>query len=294
MNWFLITPYNTSNVNLVYNSGAMTNRDPDEYARGVRPVIVLKSAIKLSGGNGTISNPYKIKDDNLEIKDNITLLNTRQSGEYVKFGNNTVNNVFRIVGTELVGDKLTTKLILNDYFRDDSGNLVKKYFADDSVYGDGSGTDYWDYYLNNTYLNTLDSSMLEKGTYYTTPYDVGKTGGYKKIVCSSVDSNKSISDCIKEGNIVSNKWTGFVGFPRYGDVFAAQIVKYSDTQQFFLINSAATDINYQWYIIRQNNMNSAKNTQQAARPTINLTSSVVIKSGSGTEKEPFVVGLPSE
>ena len=136
--------------------------------------------------------------------------------------------------------------------------------------------------------------MLEKGTYYTTPYDVGKTGGYKKIVCSSVDSNKSISDCIKEGNIVSNKWTGFVGFPRYGDVFAAQIVKYSDTQQFFLINSAATDINYQWYIIRQNNMNSAKNTQQAARPTINLTSSVVIKSGSGTEKEPFVVGLPSE
>ena len=29
------------------------------------------------------------------------------------------------------------------------------------------------------------------------------------------------------------------------------------------------------------------------RPSINLTSSVVIKSGSGTKQDPFVVGLPS-
>jgi len=30
----------------------------------------------------------------------------------------------------------------------------------------------------------------------------------------------------------------------------------------------------------------------AARPSINLTSEIVIKSGSGTKQDPFIVGLP--
>ena len=38
--------------------------------------------------------------------------------------------------------------------------------------------------------------------------------------------------------------------------------------------------------------NPASN-KKVARPTIHLTSTVVIKSGSGTKGDPFVVGLPS-
>ena len=39
---------------------------------------------------------------------------------------------------------------------------------------------------------------------------------------------------------------------------------------------------------------STSSSNLAARPTINLKSNLVIKSGNGTKKNPYIVGLPKD
>ena len=83
-----------------------------------------------------------------------------------------------------------------------------------------------------------------------------------------------------------------VGLPRYGEMFATQ-------QAGGNVNSRAI-----WFINRFSESEAMELTTNAAfsaveptsnfaaRPTLHLKSTVVIKSGSGTENDPYVVGLP--
>ncbi len=60
--WWLITPYNSSNVRDVNNDGYLQNYVPDSYDYGVRPSINLKLNIGIvagrDGGDGSETNPY--------------------------------------------------------------------------------------------------------------------------------------------------------------------------------------------------------------------------------------------
>ena len=90
-------------------------------AYGIRPVINLKSGIQQAGGSGTINDPFILKGDKEAAVANTTLLNTRNSGEYIKLEGDTSERVFRIVNTEKVVHEetndtiVTTKVLLNDY-----------------------------------------------------------------------------------------------------------------------------------------------------------------------------------
>lgn len=287
--WWLITPYNSSSVRTVNINGSLSNGNASG-CRGVRPSINLKSDIELFEGDGSYKNPYTIKGDVEEIVRGTTLLNTRESGEYVKIENDIdTTRMFRIVGTELVGEKLTTKLVLNDYLKENN-TVVTKYFSDDYTYGEGTTDSYWDYYLNNTYLGTLNSSILEKGTYYLGM--IPNATSYKATVCNGIDSTKSTSTCITEKNVVDSTWTGYVGLLRVGEMFSSQIKDYiyENASAYRLITPYSTSS------IRSIGNNctltsSSLSASSGARPTINLKSTVVIKSGSGTEWDPFVVSL---
>ena len=82
------------------NSGSATSWEPTGTA-GIRPSIVLKSSIKIVDGDGSEDNPYRLEgdnDNNLEV----VKLNTRYSGEYIRFGNDG-NNLYRIVSHETEG-----------------------------------------------------------------------------------------------------------------------------------------------------------------------------------------------
>ena len=295
--WWLLNRYSTSSsyVWFVNSDGGGSSYNPS-YTHGGRPSINLKSTIEFNGGSGTKTDPYKIKGDKEEAVVNITLLNTRQSGEYVKFAGED----YRIVGTEVIVDsdtneeKAITKLNKLDYVRDESDVVITKKFASTVTFGLSTNTqsdDYWDYYLNNTWKTALDDTyegMLVEGTYYLGRV-ISSNRNYKLSICGTASNTVTTKDCEK----TTSTWTGFVGLPRYGEMFASQQGSgYSSSSYMWLITPYSSS--YVWSV-RSNGIGSSRDPSytNGGRPSINLTSEIVIKSGSGTKDEPFVVGLPN-
>ncbi|MBQ8472685.1 MAG: hypothetical protein IJ501_04210 [Bacilli bacterium] len=283
--WFLLNPYSASSSGIWYvgSSGSGNNLSPSD-AYGGRPSIYLKSGVQLIGGTGTESNPYRIKGDQEQAEANVTLINTRQSGEYVNFD----EELYRIIGVE----NETTKLIKDDYVKDESSTILTKAVASSTIFGKdtNSQTDnYWDYYLNKTWKPAIEDDyekMLVEGIYYT-KYFTGDN--YKNTVCATVSNATSIKDCDKTG---VSTWSGYVGLPRYGEMFASQTRDYtsSNAKNMWLITPNSSS--KVWYVPSSGigNRNSPSGTY-GGRPTINLKSEILIESGSGIKSDPYEIKL---
>ena len=283
--WWLLNPYSSSYVWYVYNYG-YADYDYPSSTNGSRPSINLKSNIQLSGGSGTKDDPYTISGDKELPTINTTLLNTRTVGEYVVFdedGDTSTKEIYRIVGFE--GGK--TKLNKNDYIKSETTTLTKKFSAN-TTYGSGTSDEYWDYYLSNTWYNSLASKdMLDKGTYYinTASYETS----YKNSLCNTSNTTETTKSCIKTANIWN---TGYVGLPRYGEMFASQQGDGSNrSRNIWLITPYSSS--YVWYVSNTGIANDSGNPSNAngTRPSINLKSNIVITSGSGTKSNPFTIAL---
>ena len=278
--WWLLNPYDASNVWSAYNDGNSHYGSPSD-TRGGRPSINLKSGIQLSDGSGTKADPYTILGDKEEVTTGTTLLNTRSSGEYVKFN----NELYRIVSIE----NEITKINKNDYVRDTSNDMLTKQFSTSVTYGGGTTDDYWDYYLNNTWYNSLDTSyqnMIVESTYY-----IGIVPNsaltYKASICATASNTVATKDCEK----TTSTWIGKVGLPRYGEMFASQQGSgYSSSIYMWLMNPDNTS-----RVWRVNNrgggyFDSPSNTY-GGRPSINLKSNIKITGGNGTKDNPFEISL---
>ena len=288
--WWLSNPYNSASESLVWfviNHGVANIITPDGDVSGGRPVVNLQSTIQLAGGSGIKTDPYRIKGDKEDAEPNTTLLKTRTSGEYVNFD----GELYRIV--EIEND--TTKINKVDYVRDESDTIITKYLASSVPFGKDTNTqneDYWDYYLNNTWYNNISSnykSMLEKGTYY-----LGIVGSsarnYKLATCATANNTITAKDCTK----TSTTYTGYVGLPRYGEMFSSQLGSgYSSSSDMWLITPFNTSSVWgvgNYGLASHYTLSSYTN---GSRPSLNLKSEIVIKSGSGTEQDPFEVGFAS-
>ena len=128
LNWWTLTPYSASHVRYVYNDGYDSRSPAGSYS--VRPSINLKSSIRIVDGDGTMDNPYRLSGDN-DSNLSGTLLNTRYSGEYVRFGNDE-NNLYRIVSHETEGlTKITSAEPLKS-----SGEFITSAFGKLAKYTD--------------------------------------------------------------------------------------------------------------------------------------------------------------
>ena len=275
--WWLLNPYNTSDVWLVGTYGRGVNYSPSATYGG-RPSINLKSGIQLSGGSGTKTDPYTILGDKEEVTTGTTLLNTRSSGEYVKFN----NELYRIVSIE----NNITKINNNDYVRDTSNNVLAKQFPTSATYGGGTTAAYLDYYLNNTWYNALDTSyqnMIVESTYYIGT-NIGSTG-YKASICATASNTVTTRDCEK----TTSTWIGKVGLPRYGEMFASQQGSgYSSSSSMWLMNPYSTS--YVWNVYNDGSGNSySPSNSSGGRPSINLKSNIKITGGNGTKDNPFEI-----
>ena len=277
--WWLLTPYDTSNIWRINLDGSSGYYNPTKSI-GVRPSVNLKSGIQLSGGSGTKNDPYTILGDKEEVTTGTTLLNTRSSGEYVKFN----NELYRIVSVE----NNITKINKNDYVRDTSNNVLNKKTS--VTYGGGTTDDYWGYYLNNTWYNALDStsqSMIAESTYYIGNVVYGTS--YKSTVCATASNTVTTKDCEK----TSSTWTGKVGLPRYGEMFASKqgSGNNSSSSEMWLMNPCNTSgvwlVSYNGDIYNFN----PSNIDAAGRPSINLKSNIKITGGKGTKDNPFEISL---
>ena len=280
--WWLLNPYSSSVVWRVNLNGSAVGDIPISAADGgARPSINLQSGITINGGTGTSDDPYTISGDKETITAGTTLLNTRQSGEYVNFD----GELYRIVGIE----NNTTKLNKMDYVRDESDAVIEKNFSSSTTFGSGDSDTYWDYYLNNTWYNSITQNyknMLVEGTYY-----LGTTSSnYKGAICATASNTVTTADCEK----TSNTWTGYVGLPRYGEMFASQQgSSYSSSEYMWLITPYYSSFSIVWYVGNSAfaDRTSPTRATNGARPSINLSSAVKITGGTGLKNDPFELSL---
>ena len=277
--WWLLTPYSSSYVWDVDGIGDATSTSPPSgIANGARPSINLQSGIAISGGTGTSEDPYTISGDKETVTAGTTLLNTRTSGEYVNFD----GELYRIVGIE----NNTTKLNKMDYVRDESDTVIEKNFSSRTTFGSGTSDTYWDYYLNNTWYNSISETyknMLVEGTYYS-----GTTSSnYKGAICATASNTVTTANCAKTTSI----WTGYVGLPRYGEMFASQQGSgYSTSEYMWLITPYSSS--FVWYVYSSGYaLSGSPSDAYGARPSINLSSAVKITGGTGLKNDPFEISM---
>ena len=279
--WWLLNKYDSSKIWL--DAGPFLYYFESNISAGIRPSIILKSGIEYKDGEGTIDNPYRILGDKEEINPNTTLLNTRTSGEYVIFhqsGGALEDDLYRIVNVE----NSIIKLNKNTLIGGQSSPSSKK-FSTSTIYGNGTSDEYWDYYLNNTWYNNLElNNMLEKGTYYIKEVS---SGSYKNSICNINNTSETTKNCEKTTNVWN---TGYVGLPRYGEMFASyQENGYNASNYLLLITPSGSS---QVWCINQNGAGSNDITTNVhARPSIYLKSNVVITGGNGTKSNPFTIAL---
>ncbi len=185
--FWLLTDYNTSNVWYVDSSNTPKNGAVNEFM-GVRPTVVLKPNVTfISGGNGTVDNPYRLTGDTGASIG--ASLNSRYPGEYVK-----VNNInFRIIATNAGYTKLVAAEPLN------VADMEFHYF--DTKYSNNStiGT-----YLINNWAIPINDKLIEAD-----------------FCRMNITSSTSLTASCPSTEIINLK----VAIPKIGDLFTANTSK---------------------------------------------------------------------
>ena len=282
--WWSLTPYSTSTVRLVFNGGDAGYSGPSN-TDGTRPAINLKSSVKVVSGDGSENNPYRLEGDN-DSNLNGTLLNTRYSGEYIKFGEGE-NTLYRIVSHETSGlTKITSAEPLKS-----GGTFVTSAFGNNANYSSNNtiGTflngDYLTSYVGDSYSNMIEPST----TWYLGT--VGDGTSYKLAKYADINMSSTTSSTTEAR----------VGLLRLGELMSGQFERYAvkggtsstglTTAYWMLTPYSTSRVRYVNYNGSANN--SSPTTAGGVRPSMNLKSSVMITGGSGTKSDPFVLSLGS-
>ena len=273
--WWTLTPYSTSFVHYVNNYGD-ANSDTSTNALGVRPSINLKSSIKIVDGDGTIDNPYRLNGDN-DTNLSGTLLSSRYSGEYIRFGSGE-NNLYRIVSHEAPG---LTKITSTEPLKS-SGTLITSAFGSNATFSSTNtiGTflngDYLTSYIDSSYSNMIEDST----TWYLGTVESGTS--YKLAKYTNATDNI----------LTSSTTTTKVGLLRLGELMAGQFDRYSNNEDYWTLTPySSSDVRRVYNYGSANDINPSN--ANGVRPSMNLKSSVQITSGTGTESDPFVLTLGS-
>ena len=272
INW-TITPVSNSNVWEV-TEGGVTSSDKDnlvEYKRGVRPIINVQSDTTITGGSGTLIDPYMVED-----KSNVTgsLKDHSHVGEYVIYAGRN----YRVVETSNQG----TKLILDGYYDANNNGIIED--SDKMVYGQNctlcaaiNETSFINWISNN---NEIDKAKLVSTTWYR---DYFLDGSYKDNLEST-----------------SNPYQGRVGLIRVGEVLSSQSEtitsknhtvdrNYENAQAYWsadLYNTVWSNL-----IDRSGHVgNDQYGKLHAVRPVIMIHPGVPITGGQGTPNEPYTLG----
>ena len=279
LNWWTLTS-NGNNMYTVNRNGETETLHTPRSSFGIRPVINIKKDVKVASGSGTKDDPYRLKGDN-DSNLSGTLLNTRYSGEYIKFGTGE-NSLYRIVSHETPGlTKVTTAEPLKS-----NGEFETLSYEDGMQYS--TNTEVGNF-LNNSYLNPTSGyftntqiNMIEDSTtWYLGKVEAGTS--YKLAKYNTVDmTNYTVSTNAK------------VGLLRYGELMASQFDRYDKS----IIYGTLTVVDETYLRVISEDCNAYDYYQlidnlYGVKPTFNLKFNVVITSGDGTKERPFELGSTS-
>ncbi len=275
LSWWTLTPYDSNSVNIIFPRKAGSN---PENAKGVRPSINLKSNIRIVDGDGTVSNPYRLEGDN-DANLSGTMLNTRYSGEYIRFGSGE-NSLYRIVSHETDGlTKITSAEPLKN-----SSEFIESAFGNDVNF---SSTNTIGTFLNGDYLtNYVDSnysSMIEDSTIWYLG-TVGDGASYKLAKYTDTTGTQ----------ITSATTTAKVGLLRVGELMSGQFNIFNNNIGYWTLSPYNVTDAFSRYVGQDGTSSyTFSSVADGVRPSLNLKSNVQIVSGDGTLNSPFEIQLAS-
>ena len=265
------TPNSASNAWIVNNLGNANNYDVS-LTSGVRPVVGISSDTTITGGNGTLTDPYMIgntEDVTGRLKDNSHV------GEYVTYAGRN----YRVVETTSSG----TKLILDGYYDSNNNGVIED--SDKMAYGTNCALcttineEIFINWVSNN--NETDKNKLLSTTWYRGDYWTG--GNYKTNLEST-----------------SNPYEGRVGLIRVGEVLSGQSEtilsknhtvsnSYDNAQNYWTSTPGSASNAWLVYIDGIAYSYDVSNTI-GVRPVIMIHPGVPITGGQGTPNEPYTLG----
>ena len=275
-----ITPYSENKIWMTYsNANSLDLRDNNAAGSwGTFPSIVLKKDV-IVNGNGSIEKPYEIVGDIPNTENNYPL-NSRISGEYVNFD----NQKFRIID---INNNLT-KLKSVNYLKDSNGSVMSKSLSNSAKFGNGTSEEYWDYYLNNIWYNSINDNfknMMLKDVYYLGEVQYND---YKNTICKDSNTKENTKQCEKNDSI----WEGYVGLSRMGEMFSNQLLDRKQSNYSWLLTPY--DESKVYMLTDYSSAPEYPFTNKyAASPTITLSNKVLITSGEGTYDSPYEISCPN-
>ena len=262
------TPISASRAWYVSRSGSAYSHNVTN-AYGVRPVIGISSDVTITGGNGTLTDPYiigEVSDVTGSLKDNSHV------GEYVTYAGRN----YRVVETSNQG----TKLILDGYYDSNNDGTI-----DNMEYGTNctlcttiNEESFINWISNN---NETDKAKLVSTTWYR--------GDYFNFGDNYKDNLES----------TSNPYEGRVGLIRVGEMLSGQSEtilsknhtvsnNYNNAQTYWTSTPYSASI--AWSVI---NIGYATNNNvsytRGVRPVVMISSDVTITGGNGTPNSPYQI-----
>ena len=262
------TPNSASTAWSVSYYGSVYNYDVS-YTRGVRPVVGISSDTTITGGNGTLTDPYiigEINDVSGSLKDNSHV------GEYVTYAGRN----YRVVETSNQG----TKLILDGYYdSNNDGTIDNMEYGTNCTLCTAINEESFINWLSNN--NENDKNKLISTTWYRGDYFVNGDN-YKDNLEST-----------------SNPYTGRVGLIRVGEMLSGQsetILSKNHTTSNSYNNAKTywTSTSYSawiaWHVSNNGivDYNDVSNTI-GVRPVIMIGPDVQILDGNGSYDNPYEI-----
>ncbi len=232
----------------------------------IRPVLTLEKDIKIIGGNGTKTNPYKLDDYSYaKTQDEIK---TRLIGEYVNYSGMTFRIIDQIDGN--------TRLIATNAMQKNLSETASMEFLDlvvpenthyqfnlDEKNNPGD-------LLNHSYLDYINTNAI-----ITSEYEIPTNDATK------IYSNYEIKK-IKAKMVL----------PKTYDLFAAVQSMNSSTMYLYLDTSVKEKQVFDINVINGKIFDEEMNIWGPYRfkPVITISGNLKIKSGSGTVNSPYYIG----
>ncbi|MEG1597690.1 MAG: hypothetical protein RR359_05395, partial [Bacilli bacterium] len=261
--YWTITP-SLSNISrewILHGTGVASTWEIN-YGCSVRPVINFMSTNVISLGNGSMKNPYQVKND-IPGAAVSARLNTRYTGELISYD----NKLWRIM--EISGD--LTKVIYDGAIK----------LAPDGVFG----VDNLDWATMKAKLESIGISTIkiaQNQTWQRGYFDYG---------------NSTINTSLTNGNPVTSTF----GLPKVGEMWASQnnnktanYAKYI-VQYYWTMTPFKTNNTLEWSVDTGGGsffnavVNDNLNYNFGIRPCFFFKSDVTINSGDGTPNSPYIL-----
>lgn len=192
--WWLSNQDSENKRWYINNEGGISNAN-NNLSHGLRVTLTLKNSITSLSGDGTVSNPFIIEQDQYQTLADVKV------GQYIKYS----SYVWRIIDK----DQSTSKIVLDGILDEKRAfSLNNNTFNSDNYNNIG-------YYLNNNFYQSLSNQeYIVSSNYFTGNYNLENNYDYRQISNKTVIAKVGL---LSIGNLFIDEYSNTVIMNPYND-----------------------------------------------------------------------------